>query len=171
MTTQRPFFGNFLAAFRAHSAMQKGTASTQPSAVSTSAQPSRTYTTTSTANASSSATQTSNARSTNKTSQTASPSAAATAASTAGQFQPTRQHSTSPYSRSPASPASPGFTNRTSSKRRGSDSSTEGFRDVLGDKKWYVGGQTAAGEDRFYKLGVVKRVRSIDRLSLDRMSL
>jgi hypothetical protein len=56
-------------------------------------------------------------------------------------------------------------------RRRGSDSSSEGFRDVLQGDKWYVGGRTAAGEERFFKLGVVKRVRSQDRLSLDRLSL
>jgi hypothetical protein len=56
-------------------------------------------------------------------------------------------------------------------RRRGSDSSSEGFRDVLGADKWYIGGRTAAGEEKFFKLGVVRRVRSGDRLSLDRMSL
>ncbi|KAI0388605.1 hypothetical protein F5Y17DRAFT_470324 [Xylariaceae sp. FL0594] len=55
--------------------------------------------------------------------------------------------------------------------RRGSDSSSEGFRDVLGADKWYIGGRTAAGDEKFFKLGVVKRVRSQDRLSLDRLSL
>ncbi|KAJ9137308.1 hypothetical protein NKR23_g9277 [Pleurostoma richardsiae] len=56
-------------------------------------------------------------------------------------------------------------------RRRGSDSSSEGFRDVLGADKWYIGGRTAAGEEKFFKLGVVRRVRSGDRLSLDRLSL
>lgn len=55
--------------------------------------------------------------------------------------------------------------------RRGSDSSSEGFRDVLGQEKWYVGGRTAGGEERYFKLGVVRRQRSGDRLSLDRLSL
>lgn len=58
-----------------------------------------------------------------------------------------------------------------SAHRRGSDSSSEGFRDVLGADKWYIGGRTAGGEEKFFKLGVVKRVRSQDRLSLDRLSL
>ncbi|KAH7031679.1 uncharacterized protein B0I36DRAFT_349719 [Microdochium trichocladiopsis] len=58
-----------------------------------------------------------------------------------------------------------------STRRRGSDSSSEGFRDVLGADKWYIGGRTAAGEEKFFKLGVVKRQRSQDRLSLDRLSL
>ncbi|CAI6090884.1 hypothetical protein V2G26_015343 [Clonostachys chloroleuca] len=58
-----------------------------------------------------------------------------------------------------------------SSRRRGSDSSSEGFRDVIGADKWYIGGRTAGGEERFFKLGVVRRVRSNDGLSLDRLSL
>ncbi|KAH0443781.1 hypothetical protein CcaCcLH18_00607 [Colletotrichum camelliae] len=56
-------------------------------------------------------------------------------------------------------------------RRRGSDSSSEGFRDVLGADKWYIGGRTAGGEEKFFKLGVVRRVRSNDGLSLDRLSL
>lgn len=56
-------------------------------------------------------------------------------------------------------------------RRRGSDSSSEGFREVLGADKWYIGGRTAGGEEKFFKLGVVRRVRSGDRLSLDRLSL
>lgn len=58
--------------------------------------------------------------------------------------------------------------------RRGSDSSSEGFRDAPtapGAGPWYIGGRTATGEERFYKLGVVRRSRSGDRLSLDRLSL
>ena len=57
------------------------------------------------------------------------------------------------------------------STRRGSDSSSEGFRDVLGAEKWYIGGRTAAGEEKYFKLGVVKRQRSGGSLSLDRLSL
>ena len=34
---------------------------------------------------------------------------------------------------------------------------------------WYIGGRTAAGEERFLRLGVVKK--SEERLSLDRLSL
>lgn len=59
-----------------------------------------------------------------------------------------------------------------SGQRRGSDSSSEGgFRDALGGEKWFIGGRTAQGEERFYKLGMVRRERSGDRASLDRMSL
>jgi len=60
---------------------------------------------------------------------------------------------------------------RNSGRRRGSDSSSEGFRDTLGADKLYIGGRTAMGEEKFFKLGVVRRVRSGDRLSLDRLSL
>ncbi|SPN99915.1 uncharacterized protein DNG_02767 [Cephalotrichum gorgonifer] len=56
-------------------------------------------------------------------------------------------------------------------RRRGSDSSSEGFREVLGADKWYIGGRTATGEERYFKLGVVKRVRSNDGFSIDKLSL
>ncbi|OGE53947.1 hypothetical protein PENARI_c007G03314 [Penicillium arizonense] len=63
-------------------------------------------------------------------------------------------------------------------QRRGSDSSSGsgGFRDAIGPEKWYIGGRTPAGEERFYRLGMVTkgggrlggsgRVGSIDQLSL-----
>ncbi|ETI27291.1 hypothetical protein G647_09481 [Cladophialophora carrionii CBS 160.54] len=58
-------------------------------------------------------------------------------------------------------------------QRRGSDSSNSSgaFIDALGPEKWYIGGRNAAGEETFYKLGLVtggtgRRVRSLDRLSL-----
>ncbi|KAK3952437.1 hypothetical protein QBC32DRAFT_142412 [Pseudoneurospora amorphoporcata] len=57
------------------------------------------------------------------------------------------------------------------SRRRGSDSSSEGFREVSGAEKLYIGGRTATGEEKFFKLGVVRRIKSGDRLSLDRLSL
>ncbi|KAJ9641810.1 hypothetical protein H2199_005023 [Coniosporium tulheliwenetii] len=185
-TTNRPFFSNFLAAFRAHSAIQKTASTTVPSAASTTA--STSYPHNSTASASTiaptptsapAATTTTNAPSNPRTITTkaGTPSTGATtvAIQTTGQFQPTRQHSASPYSRSPGSPGSPGFNTPlggpATRQRRGSDSSSEGFRDAGGPEKWYIGGRTATGEERFYKLGVVKRPRSIDRLSVDRLSL
>jgi hypothetical protein len=42
---------------------------------------------------------------------------------------------------------------------------------VLGAEKWYVGGRTATGEERYFKLGVVRRRSSGGSLSLDRLSL
>lgn len=72
--------------------------------------------------------------------------------------------------------------------RRGSDSSSHSSGSGLGAgmygasppaaptqqplvEKWYIGGRTAQGEERFYKLGLVGSTRSADRLSLDRLSL
>jgi hypothetical protein len=42
---------------------------------------------------------------------------------------------------------------------------------AVSPEKWYIGGRTAQGEERFYKLGLVKRYGSEDRLSMDRLSL
>jgi len=167
MPAQRPFFFNFLAAFRAHSAIQQGKATSpstsQPSHQTTQSSPSqpRTITTSS------------------------KPSGATTTALTS--LHSPRAHSTSPLSTSPGtpSPTEPVYGSHQQSQqqqpqarymthsrgRRESDSSSEGFRDVLGAEKWYIGGRTAGGEERYFKLGVVRRQRSGDRLSLDRMSL
>jgi len=170
MPTNRPFFGSFLSAFRAHSSIQK--AGTSPSTVSGASSTSYTQSTaasnTSTSNTSTSP---SNNRSiVTKAAQTSN-GATTVAIQAAGQFQPTRQHSASPYSRSPGSPGSGAFTPIQSRGRRGSDSSSEGFKEIGGQEKWYIGGRTAGGEERFYKLSMIKRPKSIDRLSLDRMSL
>lgn len=63
-------------------------------------------------------------------------------------------------------------------RRRGSDSSSSGsstggcgYREVAGAEKWYIGGRAATGEDRYYKLCMVRRQTSADRLSMDRLSL
>lgn len=82
-------------------------------------------------------------------------------------------HSHSNASHNPASLSiSPPATSR-GRQRRGSDSSNSsgGFMDAIGPEKWYIGGRNAAGEETFYKLGLVtggtgRRVRSLDRLSL-----
>ena len=162
MPTQRPFFANFLAAFRAHSAIQQQQAKASPSSShtqqthSTSPSQPRTITTN---------TKQGGARTTALSALTS-----------------PRTHSTSPLSRSPAPGTSPGERREQnipgggqryigSRGRRGSDSSSEGFRDVLGAEKWYIGGRTATGEERYFKLGVIKRQTSRDRLSLDRLSL
>lgn len=75
--------------------------------------------------------------------------------------------------RSPPTSTGNGFQHRVPpQQRRGSDSSSDGgFRDALGGEKWYIGGRTAGGEERFYRLCMVKKERSGDRLSLDRLSL
>ncbi|KAI9833442.1 MAG: hypothetical protein M1819_003600 [Sarea resinae] len=168
MPTNRPFLSNFLAAFRAHSAIQK--ASTNPPSTSTApSSPQSTY-----ASSSPSPNAASNPRSiTTKANQQQHPGTTTAAVQAAGHLQSARQHSTSPLARSPGSPSSPGnnVSGSASRHRRGSDSSTEGFRDALGQEKWYIGGRTSAGEERYYRLGMAKRHRSIDRLSLDRLSL
>jgi len=162
MTTNRPFFSNFLAAFRAQSAFQK--------AASPSAAAAYSHTPTSPSHTSSH-----NATSTTRTITTkvgpSTPGSTTTAVQATAQFQPTRQH-TAPYHRS-TTPATKAFPIPGASRRdrRGSDSSNEGFHEVMGAEKWYIGGRTAAGEEKFYKLGMVKRHRSVDRLSLDRLSI
>lgn len=158
MTTNRPFFSNFLAAFRAQSAIQKtaatAAATASPTATHSSANATLTITT--------------------KTATSPSPGATSAAVQSTGQFQPTRQHapqyrSTSPKAKAfpiPGAAASPGQRHR-----RGSDSSNEGFHEVMGAEKWYIGGRTGTGEEKFHKLAMVKRHRSVDRLSLDRLSI
>jgi hypothetical protein len=161
MTTNRPFFSNFLAAFRAQSAFQKAAS---PSAAAYSHTPTTTSHTTSHPVATTARTITTKAGASTSGSTTAVVQATA-------QFQPTRQH-TAPYHRS-TSPTTKAFPIPGASRRdrRGSDSSSEGFHEVMGADKWYIGGRTAAGEEKFYKLGMVKRHRSVDRLSLDRLSI
>ncbi|KAI4645420.1 uncharacterized protein J4E78_009330 [Alternaria triticimaculans] len=165
MTTNRPFFGGFLAAFRAQQpSLQKTTASQAASVASysqnTTSQQNNTVDTTA-------------ASSRTITTKTRSPSPGATTVSVqaTGHFQPTRQH-TAPYNRS-TSPKAQAFPIPGASRRgrRGSDSSSEGFHEAMGAEKWYIGGRTATGEEKFYKLGMVKRHRSADRLSLDKLSI
>lgn len=171
MPTNRPFFGSFLSAFRAQTSIQKA-ATPSPSTVAGTSQVSYSQAAAnSNPNTSNVATGPSNSRTiVTKAAQTSS-GATTVAIQAASQFQPTRQHSASPYSRSPGSPGAGAFTPIQSRGRRGSDSSSEGFKETGGAEKWYIGGRTAAGEERFYKLSMVKRPRSIDRLSIDRMSL
>lgn len=166
MPSQRPtFFANFLTAFRAHSAIP----SAQAKSSSTSPVSQNSHST-STSQPSNNTNHASTPRTIHSSTK---PSGATTTA--LGQLVSPRTHSTSPLSRTPGSP---GFSSPNASTshhhpktRRGSDSSSEGFRDVIGAEKWYIGGRTAAGEERYFKLGVVKRHRSVDRLSLDRLSL
>lgn len=163
MTTNRPFFGGFLAAFRAQPTLQKATASQATSVAAYTPSPA------------SQQTQTRDAPSTTRTITTKarSPSPGASNATVQGtnHFQPTRQHA-APYHRS-TSPTTKAFPIPGASQRgrRGSDSSSEGFNEPMGTEKWYIGGRTATGEERFYKLGMVKRHRSADRLSLDKLSI
>jgi hypothetical protein len=153
MPSQRPFFlSTFFAAFRQ-----------QPPSTLSTQQPNK-HTTTSTApsgyTTSASAPRTISSSSTNPQS-AASPRPSGSIANQIPLHSPRAAHGPIPI------PQQSGA----GSRRRGSDSSSEGFRDVLGADKWYIGGRTAAGEEKFFKLGVVRRVRSVDRLSLDRLSL
>lgn len=43
--------------------------------------------------------------------------------------------------------------------------------ETTGTDKWYIGGRTAGGEERFYKLSLVAGVGSEKLRSLDRLSL
>ncbi|ROV99490.1 hypothetical protein VMCG_06397 [Cytospora schulzeri] len=165
MSPQRPFLSSFFAAFRqqppsslpSSSAPQPTTSSTTSTSTSTSTtspnnkQPSTTSTT-------------SYSVSTNNPSPNPRGSIAAQAAAAAQQAQ-----SQSAGTRGVTSPRNIPIPQQP--RRRGSDSSSEGFREVLGADKMYIGGRTAAGEEKYFKLGMVRRVRSGDRLSLDRLSL
>jgi hypothetical protein len=167
MTSNRPFFSNFLTAFRAHSAL-KSAANTSVSTSGSSLAPQTTHLTTTTSQSLSSQP---SARST--TTKSPSTLAAATAAVAAFSLpNPSHHHPrhspTSPVHRGTTSPLSSGnFTNR-----RGSDSSSDGgYRETLGGEKWFIGGRTAQGDERYHRLGMVRRDRSGDRDSCDRMSL
>lgn len=157
MPSQRPYFlSSFIAAFRPQG----------PSLQAASQQPNKHTSSTSTATATTNTTPASSNSYSQSTATTASP---------AGRSSPgVAIHSPR---NAPSSVAAAGngsgipIPGRSSPRRRGSDSSSEGFRDVLGADKWYIGGRTAAGEEKFFKLGVVRRVKSNDGLSLDRLSL
>lgn len=195
MPTNRPFFANFLAAFRAHSSpTYKVSSSSQTSTSSPTSLAAAAHVTTTTTNATSSNPRTITTKATNSNVQstnaaltsptgnaTNSISAAALAAHTAasahlhGQPLPRSPGISTPLGAHNMSMSPPGASapiNR-GRQRRGSDSSNSsgGFMDALGPEKWYIGGRTAAGEEKFYRLGLVTassggRVRSLDRLSL-----
>ena len=186
----RPFFSNFLATFRAHQSVHHAVKSASSTALTcatsqTSTVPGATTLSTSTSNSASTASQASRTITAKaaqaqqaSTSQSGPNGTTTMALSPAPHFQPHRHRNASPYSRSPGSVSPvgpPGFPLGTPTQRRGrreSDSSNEGFKDALGaGENWYIGGRTAAGEEKYYKLTMVKRPRSVDRLSLDRMSL
>ncbi|KAF2826103.1 hypothetical protein CC86DRAFT_25105 [Ophiobolus disseminans] len=163
MTTNRPFFSGFLAAFRAQPALQKAAASQAASVAS--------YTPPSTTSQNQSRDTPSTTRTITTKTRSPSPGASTATVQPTNHFQPTRQHA-APYHRS-TSPTAKAFPIPGASQRgrRGSDSSSEGFHEAMGAEKWYIGGRTATGEERFYKLGMVKKHRSADRLSLDKLSI
>ncbi|KAK3069226.1 hypothetical protein LTR53_012606 [Teratosphaeriaceae sp. CCFEE 6253] len=187
MPTQRPFLSNFLAAFRAHSqqlpktspSISTSTAVAATATIWTSASPAaRTPSPTAAAETAISSPRPINPK--------ANPYAAASTQAQDRQLQ----HIVSPQTHLPRSPSSPGLpvygppnkpqpsypTAREARRgRRGSASSSDsgGFREVrtTGGEKWFIGGRTAGGEDRYYRLGMVKRDRSADRISADQLSL
>ena len=165
MSSQRPFFlSTFFAAFRQQppAPLSSQTASSkQPSSA------------TATTSAAAAARSISTAAATTTTTTSAVAAAAAAAANPTPGSQAPRQGGIASQLplHSPRAVPIPGTSPPAGGRRRGSDSSSEGFREVRGADKWYIGGRTATGEERFFRLGVVRRVRSGDRLSLDRLSL
>lgn len=191
MPTQRPFLSNFLAAFRTHTppTLHKATSSI-PAAAPAGATSSAAQIWTSAAPAQQPKQSSENAVSSprpihpSKGQQQYHTSAAAASTSQDKSLLPPLQHTVSPQTHLPASPVygppnkpQPSYPTVRESRRarRGSDSSSDsgGFRNVrgAGEEKWFIGGKSANGEERYYKLGMVKRERSADRISADQLSL
>lgn len=196
MPTQRPFLSNFLAAFRAHSQqLPKASASiSSPGAVAssatiwTSAQPAKPAPTSENAVATP---RPINPKSNPYNQSTTTPAQDRQLHASLSPLQ----HTVSPQTHLPRSPPSPGLpvygppnkpptnyptcqetslSGNSRARRRGSDSSSDsgGFREVRGGgEKWFIGGRTAGGEDKYYSLSMVKRDRSADRISADQLSL
>lgn len=201
MPTQRPFLSNFLAAFRAHSSQlpkaqpsisSSGAVAASTQTIWTSSQP-----TSKTQSQNSSSSDISSPRPIPPQKQNAYPPAQA---SSHGERQyHALQHNVSPQTHLPRSPPTPGvssqgglpvfgppnkpqpsyptpqesrgWSEQSRKSRRGSDSSSDGgFREVKG-AGWFVGGRTPQGEEKYYKLSMVKRDRSSDRISADQLSL
>lgn len=189
MPTQRPFLSTFLAAFRAHSQPHPNA---QPSV---SAQTQTIWTSATSTNPKATSGSSENLASPRpinpKATHAYTTAVAAVAASQEKQLHPALQHNVSPQTHLPRSTPSPGSPvygpqnkpqpsyptsaeSRRTRTRRGSDSSCDsgGFREVKGGgEKWFVGGRTASGEEKYYKLSMVKRDRSSDRISADQLSL
>ena len=199
MPTQRPFLSNFLAAFRAHSQQLPQQASKSISTSSgvvaasatvwTSAQQAKTQTPT---------TSLENAVASPRPIKPRAPGYNSNATPTAAQDRQLQaslsplQHNVSPATHLPLSsqglpvygppnkpqPSYPTpketFSHNSRARRRGSDSSSDsgGFREVRGGgETWFIGGRTPGGEEKYYKLSMIKRDTSSDRLSADRLSL
>ncbi|KAH9826398.1 hypothetical protein Tdes44962_MAKER03530 [Teratosphaeria destructans] len=198
MPTQRPFLSNFLAAFRAHSqTLPKPSPSISSTATATStasiwsaAQPPKPTQSSQPVEPAATSPRPITQKSTTYSTTTT------TTAAQDRQLQVSLsplQHTVSPQTHLPRSPSSPGLPvygppnkptqdfptsswSSSSSRRRGSDSSdgSGGFREVrTGGEKWFVGGRTAGGEERYYQLRMVKRDRdrSIGAVSADQLSL
>ncbi|OAL24029.1 hypothetical protein AYO20_10774 [Fonsecaea nubica] len=194
MPTNRPFFANFFSAFRARTspAFQAKSSSTYD-ALSPGSLVAAAHVSTTTATVTSSSTRTIATKGPGEASTPSSQQVQSKPNSTTPlpfSSNPSSHRYAPPMSKSPGT-SSPGphgthtTTNLSMSppgtstpmtrgrQRRGSDSSNAsgGFIDAVGPEKWYIGGRNAAGEETFYKLGLVtggtgRRVRSLDRLSL-----
>ena len=180
MPTQRPFLSNFFAAFRAHSQPYP---KAQPTTRPTTGGAQTLWTSAQTAQKPNQSASSENIVSPKPINPKA---ASANTYTSAGA---TLQHNVTPQTHLPRSPPSPGlpvygpqnkpqtsYPTAAESRRtrRGSDSSSDsgGFREVKGGgEKWFVGGRTANGEEKYYKLSMVKRDRSSDRISADQLSL
>ncbi|KAK2060376.1 hypothetical protein LY76DRAFT_604057 [Colletotrichum caudatum] len=147
MPSQRPFFlSTFFASFRQQSPSAATLSSQQPNKHSTQASSSSSY-------ANQSAASAPRAISSNAPSNSAGNGGSANSVTRSSSGVVNQYPLHSPRGGVPI----PGGPNR----RRGSDSSSEGFRDVLGADKWYIGGRTAAGEEKFFKLGTIRRNEQI----------
>src|SRR5436305_11359015 len=199
MPTNRPFFANFLAAFRAHSnPTYKASSSSQspvtsPTGLAANAHVSTTTTTVTSSSPRSITTKTAASSSTPTTTTTTltppatNPSSSiSTAAVTAANAASSGHHlHAQPLSRSPGVSTPLGPHNMSMSppgastpinrgrQRRGSDSSNSsgGFMDELGPEKWYIGGRKDGGEEKFYRLTMVTSSPGRRVRSLDRLSL
>jgi hypothetical protein len=193
MSTNRPFFASFLSAFRARSGFQK--ASTSATGAVSGASLSKAHKAAAMSTAQNVAA--SSMMSQSNTSQGTSPQptssvspwdikgdtklagpSATSVSPVAVSYQ--RQHHHHHHHNSPGTSPGPsrGFrngalspTSNATSRRRGSDSSSEGFREIMGPEKWFIGGRTTAGEEKFYRLEMIRKPRSLDRLSADRLSI
>lgn len=195
MPTQKGFLFTFFSAFRAHSQPLPKPQASRPSGVASVAGSTQTIWTSATQNnthKSGSSENIASPRPINPKAAhaytTAATSAAATSTSPAD-LRPALQHNVSPQTHLPRATSSPGppvygppnkpspsYPTSAESRRtrRGSDSSSDsgGFREVKGGgEKWFVGGRAANGEEKYYKLSMVKRDRSSDRISADQLSL
>ncbi|EMC96228.1 hypothetical protein BAUCODRAFT_130877 [Baudoinia panamericana UAMH 10762] len=187
MPTQRPFLANFLAAFRAQPSQLPKAA---PS-ISTSAAVASTATIWTSATPASRPQQSPTTEVSTSSPRPINPKANPYITQQQQQQQDrTLQHIVSPQTHLPRSPPSPGLpvygpsnkpqpsfptVQEARRARRGSASSSDsgGFREVrmVGGEKLFIGGRTATGEERYYKLGMVRRDRSEDRISADQLSL
>lgn len=161
MPTNRPFLLNIFAAFRYKA--------TSPPFSSTHIQSARAI-----------ATKAANPQSqqTSPRSQTQVPNPSSSHTAPAPTSQSSHYHTEQSSSSNPSNHSNPIPINSPERQRRGSDSSNGSakFSDAIGSEKWYIGGRTPAGDERFYRLGMVTqgggrlggsgRVGSIDQLSL-----